>query len=437
MKGLRQRRIITVLGVAVLCMALGVLGVGCGGGGSSEASSETSSEASTPASEGGSGQENSGEEATGSPIKIGVITDASSAGTSLGWPGLFTGAEALAKNLNMKGGVEGHPVEIKTCDTKLDPNEATKCAREMSSGVPIVFQFSAVADDQIVEVLQGENVPSVPLLTQTAGVLQSPNAFPITVGNALYASQGYAAAEAGCKKPVIVGPEVPVLDGVIEQMQAGLKFGHGPKAGVVKYAPTTTDYAAFVAEVTGGGYDCLIAPVGEPPALAFLPLFEQSGANIRLFSDDGTTITPATIKAAEPFMQSAIGASFFPPPNDPVWDEYKEIIAKYAEGNYPYTASVNFSEYAAFRIFTEQIAPKILEAGEEVDAATTMAALNEASDVEIEGILPAINFTKESELPGFPRAFNTELQFHGVKGDETVATNGEWHDMAGALKLLE
>jgi ABC-type branched-subunit amino acid transport system substrate-binding protein len=413
-------------------MALGLLGAGCGSSGS-----DSSSEASTTPSEGGGEKEKGGEEATGTPITIGVITDATGGGTSLGWPGLLTGGEAMAENLNAKGGVEGHPVEIKTCDTKLDPNEATKCAREMTSGVAIVFQWSAVADDQIVEVLEGAKVPSVPLLTQTPGVLQAPNAFPLTVGAALYASQGLAAAEEGCKKPVIVGPDVPVLDGVIEQIQAGLKFGNGPKAGVVKYSPTTTDYAAFVAEVTGGGYDCMVAPVGEPPALAFFPLLEQSGKEIRIFSDDGTTITPATIKAAEPFMQSAIGASFFPPPNDPVWDEYKEIIAKYAEGEYPYMASVNLAEFAAFRIITEQIAPEILKAGEEVDAATTMAALEKASDVEVEGILPPLNFTKESELPMFPRAFNMELQFHKVEGDETAATNGEWHNLAGALKLLE
>ena len=431
MKDLRQRRFITLLGIAVLC-TLGALVVGCGGGDSS-----TSSETSEAATEGASGEENSGAEATGEPIKIGIITDASGGGTSLGWPGLLTGGEAMAENLNAKGGIDGRPVEVTTCDSKLDPNEATKCARSMTSGLPIVFQWSAVADDQIVEILNDANVPSVPLLTQTPGVLQSPNAFPFTTGASLYASQGLAGAEEGCKKPVMVGPDVPVLDGVFAQIQAGLDLGNGPKAGVVKYSPTTTDYAPFVAEVMGGGYDCLLAPVGEPPALAFMPLFEQAGSDIRLISDDGTTVTPATIEAAEPLMQSAIAASFFPPPNDPVWDDYKEIIDKYAEGDYPYMASINFNEYVAFRVFTEQIAPEILEAGEEVDAETTLAALNKASDVEVEGILPPLDFSKESGIPGFPRAFNNQLQFHKVEGNETVATNGEYHDLVGALELLE
>lgn len=64
------------------------------------------------------------------PLKIGFLADFSGPLAEFG-PAIQTGVELAIKHLNDAGGVLGHPVELVTGDTGLDPTQATEEARRL------------------------------------------------------------------------------------------------------------------------------------------------------------------------------------------------------------------------------------------------------------------------------------------------------------------
>ena len=71
------------------------------------------------------------------PIKVMVITPEDN--DILIIPEARIGVQAAAERINSEGGVQGHPIEVLTCNDQNDPNTAASCAREaVDAGVVAV-----------------------------------------------------------------------------------------------------------------------------------------------------------------------------------------------------------------------------------------------------------------------------------------------------------
>lgn len=86
--------------------------------------------------------------AEGEPVKIGFVSDGQT--PSIDQSIEFDVAEAAAEYVNEhRGGVAGRPVELVTCETKLDPGLATDCANQMveEDVAAVLIGSSAVLED--------------------------------------------------------------------------------------------------------------------------------------------------------------------------------------------------------------------------------------------------------------------------------------------------
>ena len=77
----------------------------------------------------------------GVALKLGVIAEGSGVGAQLA--NVSAGAKAAAQAINAAGGIDGRPVEIDTCDTNNNPNDAAACARKMVSDGIVALVGSA------------------------------------------------------------------------------------------------------------------------------------------------------------------------------------------------------------------------------------------------------------------------------------------------------
>src|SRR5205814_2781053 len=92
---------------------------------------------------GGSGGSTSGRGSGGGGPDVGVTSDTilvgniTSVGGALG-PNVFSpsyyGASAFFRELDAKGGVNGHQIKLATCDDKEDPNVNLRCAQSLIEG---------------------------------------------------------------------------------------------------------------------------------------------------------------------------------------------------------------------------------------------------------------------------------------------------------------
>jgi Periplasmic binding protein len=74
-----------------------------------------------------SGSTNNGDTGN-SKVKLMVITDVASAALAL--PQVVTGAQAAVNRINAAGGVNGHQLQLLSCNSQANPNDAAACARE-------------------------------------------------------------------------------------------------------------------------------------------------------------------------------------------------------------------------------------------------------------------------------------------------------------------
>jgi branched-chain amino acid transport system substrate-binding protein len=139
--------LISAFGILAMAMALSACG---GGSDSSSGSTDGSTEggSTTPADLPASARPE--EEATGDPVKIGLIVD--EGGTAVSQPEAREAGEGAADYANEQlNGIAGHPIEIVNCQTKEEPAAAANCANQMIQEevagvvVPITGQGAAMA----------------------------------------------------------------------------------------------------------------------------------------------------------------------------------------------------------------------------------------------------------------------------------------------------
>src|SRR4029453_8716055 len=94
-----------------------------------------------------------------------------------------TVVKAAAADLNKKGGINGHPIEIEACNDQSDQKAAAACARQaVSDKVVAVLGLFSLFGDAILPVLESAKIPYVGNTILSASDSSSPMAFPMDGG---------------------------------------------------------------------------------------------------------------------------------------------------------------------------------------------------------------------------------------------------------------
>lgn len=108
-------------------------------------------------------KEASGEKATeAEPYKIGAVIDISGNSSSLGIPERDT-LLMLVEELNAKGGIKGHPVELTILDNKSDETEAVLAAKTLiqKDVLAILGGSSSGTSMSMIKTIQSEKIPMI------------------------------------------------------------------------------------------------------------------------------------------------------------------------------------------------------------------------------------------------------------------------------------
>lgn len=180
--------------------------------------------------------------ATGSPVTVGFISEGKAA--AFDTSGELDGAQAAVDYINNHlGGLQGHKIELKTCQSKGNPGTATDCANQMvSSGAVAVAEGSLGVIDQTIDVLSPAAVPLVLNFATSQKALSKPNVFSMMNGvSAVFGTPAMLAKEEGIKKVALVTIDVPAATGAANSI-GKLTIGNaGAALDVVTVPPGTPD----------------------------------------------------------------------------------------------------------------------------------------------------------------------------------------------------
>ena len=401
-----------------LAAAFGLLVAACGG---DDASSSTSASDSTAAP----AVETTGAAPSGEPIKLMTVTTLNAAGPT--YENIAITAKLYADYINGQGGINGRPVEVTVCDEKFDPAVATTCARQaVEEGmVSIVGSFTYFAES-IVPVISESSITwfgaCCPI---TPAELSSPYSF--NIGNQPMYAVGAVkrAVDDGCENinaVIIDGAQVfiPPMENAIKAL--GKSFGD-----TVILPPTAQDYSAEVAQATSGA-DCVISIISETPFITWNTAWTQSGTSARQYGPQGN-LNAISAKGNEEATDGDVIVGMYPDISTEPWAEYRAALEAAGidqEAN-DFNSLGGLGTWAAYVGFT-QIASAIEG---EVTAQSFYEAANSTTNLDLNGMVPPIDFTKEwtDGLEGYNRLFNRSVVYSKLENGKVVPLTTDFEDV--------
>jgi ABC-type branched-subunit amino acid transport system substrate-binding protein len=370
---------------------------------------------------------------SGEPIKVMTVAPVN---TNLPpYPNIPAAAEVYEQYINDKGGINGRPLDVITCDDKGDPNEGANCARQAVEEGAVAVVGSFVFDaSRIIPVLEEAKIPwfgaCCPLVAQE---FSSAISFPL--GSLLPgqgAGIGWKMAQDGCQNPVNIVLDIPAGDVAFPALKNAYQVGGGDPAKfrMVKIAAVPGDYSAQVADAMSGGTDCIAGGVSDSNWAALLPAMAAAGAQPRLYGLQGNL----NGKIAEQFpeqTQDGVVSNSYPNIEGSMWDDYRASLEKYDAPDLDWNSLAGLGTWTAYTAFTE-LASKIEG---DVTNESFLALANETTDLDTGGMIPVLDLTKP--YTGFggslPRIFNRTVFFDVIKDGKLTALDDKSYDMTGPI----
>ena len=269
-------------------------------------------------------------EASGEPVKVGLITEGGS--EAIGSQSALTeqGADIAVSYVNeYLGGVAGRPVELVVCGNQATPAGAQDCANQMveEGVVAVVLPFTGFGEAQA-PIITGAGIAYVTGSGNSAGELTADNAFAITGGYpGTLGAFAQHAKDQGFGKFTMVVIDVPSASQAAEQL-GGLVFANaGVEYDTIAAAPGTPDLTPQVQAAVDGGAEAIGVTGDVTFCTSFLQAYQTLAVDVPKYVI-GPCVDPTVIESLGSVLEGSFLATNAAEGEDT--DLYGAMVAKYA-----------------------------------------------------------------------------------------------------------
>jgi ABC-type branched-subunit amino acid transport system substrate-binding protein len=320
-----------------------------------------------------------------------------------------------ADDINAKGGINGHKVDVIGCDDQTDPNVGAKCAQQAVSEhvVAILGQFSLVSS-AIWPIVNAAGIPEIGLIQYGPPDQTAPTAWPITpaVVMAEGSATGYLAKQKGCKSiadaqaDAGANSKVPVALNKQAAAAGGAKY-----VGPFLLSPTgSLANAPAIATSIAAKADCANIADGEN-GIQLMKAILQVNPKFQ-FATNAQSVPGDWPKelGSEASSLTIIGGLAPDSSTSPGVQAYLSEMKAKAGGDV--LSDISKQAWASFYAF-DQVASTIKG---DITAKSLTDALGKAPSVTTDGMTGTSDFTRATPLGGTTRTFNTQLFVMGAQG---------------------
>ncbi|WP_380285794.1 ABC transporter substrate-binding protein [Kitasatospora purpeofusca] len=355
-------------------------------------------------------------------------------------PGMTSLAEAIGRDINVKGGLHGRRLRVITCNEHNTSDGAKACAQQAvdAKAVAVLGSYSQYGDD-FMPVLERAGIPLIGGYGLSQPEFGSPLSYPVGGGMpALIAGSGRQLVEAGCKSVAVIRPDTPSGDNLLGALGNALKPA-GIKPLDVKAPEKSNDYSPEVRKAIGGDQpgNCVTSALGAEPTGNLLDAFRRTGAkNTRIASVIGSvqqSVVDSTGGDNGP-LAGAFVTGWYPPESAKIWDGLRAVIRADTAGRTIDAADPGVqTTWVAFEVF-RQVSDRLAAAGRQVTSKTITALLDGGEQIDV-GLTPPLNWATTNMLPSTesPRLVNTWVTYQVVKGGQLTLQRPGFVDVRWVL----
>lgn len=361
-------------------------------------------------------------------------------------PGMPAMARTYARWVNSQGGLNGHKLNVLTCNDHNDYVGAAKCARlaVKEKAVAVVGSYSQYASS-FLSPLESAGIPYIGGYGLTDDEFKSVLSYPVNGGQpALLAGLGEELGK-NCGPVALVRPDTIAGDELPLLLDSGLKSHNHPSVSDVRAAEDATAFdaqaqqALRTATADPQKKGCVVPSLDERTG-TFMDSFRRLSeeyAPVRTASVLGSvdqSVIDQSGGGSGPY-EGAYVTSWYPESSDPRWDPMKRVIREQAFGD-------NRIDPADAGVQTTWIAYTVLQkvvdslGGGEVSARTIRAALDNGLKVDTGGLTPTLRwrFQDLTAVVDFPRLINSDVTFQVVRDGRLVAARKGFVNVSRTLE---
>ena len=353
----------------------------------------------------------------GAPIKLMAIYEGTGPSSS---PEVPEGAIAAAKAINAKGGINGRPVEIVTCDTHNDPNTATGCGRRaVADGIVALVGNQTIYGNQFLPLMARNKIASIGLEPTTAADFTSPSAFPIAGGAPVnLAGLAAALARSGAHKIVLARVDIAESAPLPQFVNSGLKSFNLTLARDVPVPVGAPDMSPYAAAALKGGTDGIVIASSDQDAVNFVLAAREANPTVKIALI--ATSLGDVIKALQASAEGVIETSSVTVAlKDPAEKQYEKDMKA---AGYQNITGYRLASYASVLLFE-----KVAEQLPVIAGAAVFDAFNQQQHLDV-GLTPPLQFT-HGGIGGLPRIFNPCQVPTQIKDGQSVPLTSKFQNV--------
>jgi ABC-type branched-subunit amino acid transport system substrate-binding protein len=343
---------------------------------------------------------------TAAPIKLmvtGVLESPIAA-----YPESADGAKVAAKAINDAGGVDGHPIEIVTCNDNLDVNEATACVRKaVKEQVTALVGGVEIFSAQVQPILDEAGIPWIGTQVITSPQWTSRMVYPVDGGAKVSNFEiGRHAVELTHGDVVIVGIDSAGGQQAVEDMKLGVEAAGGRTLEVVTFPRGQVDFSGTAAQVMPKKPDAVLCACTS--SVDWSNLFKS--LNQAGFDGKFSTQNSFIVKDVLASLGEDADRVFFSDGIRPFDDESAETKQFHDEVK-KYAGDAALTQLFSAAWLSVHVAADALAGADKYDAASLVKALDSRTDLKDYGLVDGVDFTRPAPNADLPRITNVS-QMH-------------------------
>jgi len=372
--------------------------------------------------------------------EVTVMTWAPSDTGSADRPGMTALAEAVGRELNAKGGLNGRKVQVLTCNEHNTSDGVSACARQAvdAHAVAVLGSYSQYGSS-FIPTLESAGIPYIGGYGLSTPEFSSPMSYPVAGGTpALIAGSGRQLVEAGCKIVTLIRPDTRAGDTLLGYLAGALKPAN-VKLVDIKAPEQSNDYSAIAQKAIGDDKagNCVTSALGSEPTSNLLDPYRRLGPrHTVLASVIGSfqqSVVDSTGGDSGP-LGGAYATGWYPPEASHVWDALRGTVRSYGNGDTAIDVSdpgvqTTWVAYEVLRQATARIGSKPLT------AKALRNVLDSGEPIDTAGATPPLSWGMTNMLPSAdsPRLVNTSVTFQQVQGGRLVEQHQGFVDVRWVL----
>ncbi|GAB2834868.1 ABC transporter substrate-binding protein [Streptomyces daliensis] len=374
-------------------------------------------------------------------------------------PGMPAMAQAYARWVNSKGGINGHPLKVLTCNDHNDTVRAARCAARAAKkdAVAVVGSYSQHGRS-FMSSLEGAGIPYIGGYGVADEEFTSPLSYPVNGGlPALIAGNGRQLAAGDCERVSLVRPDTIAGDQLPALLNDGLADGDADagKATDIRAPEAASDYTKQAQQaLTAAGADserygyakyggkakgaCVTAVLGGRTDTFFdsFRRLQEDNPQVRTASVLGSLRQSLVNRSggSDSPLEGAYATGWYPVASDERWDPMKKVVREHAFGD-------NRIDVTDPGVQTTWIAYTVLHhVLESIDGGVTAKSVRRALDtgtpVTTGGLTPKLSWSYENMLAArdFPRIVNAMVTYQRVREGKLVAVREGFIDVERTLE---